>query len=143
MEEITATVRHNADNARQASSLAASARDTAGEGGSVVGNAVQAMTQIEDSARKIVDIVGLIDEIAFQTNLLALNASVEAARAGEAGKGFAVVAQEVRALAQPSAHASKGIKTLIHEYNDQMRDGAKLVNQEPEERRGGKEGVRT
>ncbi len=129
MEEITATVRHNADNARQASNLAASARDTADEGGSVVGNAVQAMTQIEDSAQKIADIVGLIDEIAFQTNLLALNASVEAARAGEAGKGFAVVAQEVRALAQRSANASKEIKALIQESNNQVRDGAKLVNQ--------------
>ncbi|WP_300297145.1 methyl-accepting chemotaxis protein [Ferrovibrio sp.] len=129
MEEITATVRHNADNARQASQLAVSARDTADQGGTVVGRAVQAMGQIEDSARKIVDIVGLIDEIAFQTNLLALNASVEAARAGEAGKGFAVVAQEVRGLAQRSADASKDIKALIQESNAQVRDGAKLVNE--------------
>ncbi|WP_374298907.1 methyl-accepting chemotaxis protein [Ferrovibrio sp.] len=129
MEEITATVRHNADNARQASSLAVTARDTADQGGNVVGRAVQAMGQIEESARKIVDIVGLIDEIAFQTNLLALNASVEAARAGESGKGFAVVAQEVRALAQRSADASKDIKALIQESNAQVRDGAKLVNE--------------
>ncbi|HLT77710.1 MAG TPA: methyl-accepting chemotaxis protein [Ferrovibrio sp.] len=128
MEEITATVRHNADNAQQASHLAASARDTADQGGNVVADAVRAMAQIEESARKIVDIVGLIDEIAFQTNLLALNASVEAARAGEAGKGFAVVAQEVRALAQRSANASKDIKALIQESNAQVRDGAKLVN---------------
>ena len=129
MEEITATVRHNADNARQASQLAVSARDTADKGGTVVGRAVTAMGQIEDSARKIVDIVGLIDEIAFQTNLLALNASVEAARAGEAGKGFAVVAQEVRGLAQRSADASKEIKALISASNSQVRDGAKLVNE--------------
>ncbi|MFN4165533.1 MAG: methyl-accepting chemotaxis protein [Ferrovibrio sp.] len=129
MEQITATVRHNADNARQASQLAVTARDTADKGGAVVDRAVSAMGQIEESARKIVDIVGLIDEIAFQTNLLALNASVEAARAGEAGKGFAVVAQEVRALAQRSADASKDIKALIQESNAQVRDGAKLVNE--------------
>ncbi len=129
MEEITATVRHNADNARQASTLAATARETADKGGTVVGRAVAAMGEIEGSARKIVDIVGLIDEIAFQTNLLALNASVEAARAGEAGKGFAVVAQEVRGLAQRSADASKEIKALISASNSQVRDGAKLVNE--------------
>jgi methyl-accepting chemotaxis protein len=129
MEEITATVRHNADNARQASNLAATARETADKGGGVVGRAVSAMGEIEGSARKIVDIVGLIDEIAFQTNLLALNASVEAARAGEAGKGFAVVAQEVRGLAQRSADASKEIKALISASNSQVRDGAKLVNE--------------
>jgi methyl-accepting chemotaxis protein len=129
MEEITATVRHNADNARQASQLAVTARDTADRGGGVVGRAVEAMTQIEDSARRIVDIVGLIDEIAFQTNLLALNASVEAARAGEAGKGFAVVAQEVRGLAQRSANASKEIKALIQTSNTQVKSGAALVNE--------------
>jgi methyl-accepting chemotaxis protein len=129
MEEITATVRHNADNARQASAFAVTARDTADKGGGVVGRAVSAMGEIEESARKIVDIVGLIDEIAFQTNLLALNASVEAARAGEAGKGFAVVAQEVRALAQRSADASKEIKGLISASNAQVRDGAKLVHE--------------
>ncbi|WP_298721169.1 methyl-accepting chemotaxis protein [uncultured Ferrovibrio sp.] len=129
MEEITATVRHTADNARQANLLASSAREAALRGGAVVENTVNAMGQIEEGARKIVDIVSLIDEIAFQTNLLALNASVEAARAGEAGKGFAVVAQEVRALAQRSADASKDIKTLIAASNAQVRDGAKLVNE--------------
>jgi len=95
----------------------------------VTAQAVQAVSQIETSAQKISDIVGLIDEIAFQTNLLALNASVEAARAGEAGKGFAVVAQEVRALAQRSANASKEIKALISESNAQVKTGAALVNQ--------------
>jgi methyl-accepting chemotaxis protein len=129
MHEITATVRQNADNAQAASQLAVAARDTAEKGGSVVGDAVSAVTQIEASAQKISDIVGLIDEIAFQTNLLALNASVEAARAGEAGKGFAVVAQEVRALAQRSANASKDIKALITESNAQVKTGASLVNQ--------------
>jgi len=129
MHEITTTVRQNADNAQAASQLAVAARDTAEKGGSVVRDAVTAVTQIEDSARRISDIVGLIDEIAFQTNLLALNASVEAARAGEAGKGFAVVAQEVRALAQRSANASKDIKALINESNAQVKTGAALVNQ--------------
>jgi methyl-accepting chemotaxis protein len=129
MEEITATVRHNADNARQASQLAFAARDTAEGGGRVVGDVVAAMGRIEGGSQKIVDIVGLIDEIAFQTNLLALNASVEAARAGEAGKGFAVVAQEVRNLAQRSAEASKEIKALISDSNAQVREGAKLVGQ--------------
>jgi methyl-accepting chemotaxis protein len=129
MHEITTTVKQNADNAQAANQLATAARDTAEKGGSVVANAVTAVTQIEDSARRIADIVGLIDEIAFQTNLLALNASVEAARAGEAGKGFAVVAQEVRALAQRSANASKDIKALISESNTQVKTGATLVNQ--------------
>jgi methyl-accepting chemotaxis protein len=129
MHEITTTVRQNADNAQAANQLAVAARDTAEKGGSVVAEAVTAVTQIEQSARKISDIVGLIDEIAFQTNLLALNASVEAARAGEAGKGFAVVAQEVRALAQRSANASKEIKALIAESNAQVKAGAALVNQ--------------
>ncbi|QDO96714.1 HAMP domain-containing protein [Ferrovibrio terrae] len=129
MHEITATVKQNADNAQAASQLATVARDTAEKGGSVVSDAVSAVTQIEASAQKISDIVGLIDEIAFQTNLLALNASVEAARAGEAGKGFAVVAQEVRALAQRSANASKDIKALISESNAQVKTGATLVNQ--------------
>jgi methyl-accepting chemotaxis protein len=129
MHEVTATVKQNADNAQAANQLAVAARDTAEKGGSVVSDAVTAVTQIEDSARKISDIVGLIDEIAFQTNLLALNASVEAARAGEAGKGFAVVAQEVRALAQRSANASKEIKTLIQASNAQVKTGAALVNQ--------------
>ncbi len=129
MHEITTTVRHNADNAQAANQLATAARDTAEKGGAVVGDAVAAVTQIEESAQKISDIVGLIDEIAFQTNLLALNASVEAARAGDAGKGFAVVAQEVRALAQRSANASKDIKALISASNAQVKTGAALVNQ--------------
>jgi methyl-accepting chemotaxis protein len=129
MHEVTATVKQNADNAQAANQLASVARDTAEKGGGVVAEAVTAVTQIEDSARKISDIVGLIDEIAFQTNLLALNASVEAARAGEAGKGFAVVAQEVRALAQRSADASKEIKGLIQASNAQVKTGAALVNQ--------------
>ncbi|MEK9970626.1 MAG: methyl-accepting chemotaxis protein, partial [Ferrovibrio sp.] len=129
MHEITATVKQNADNAQAATQLASMARDTAEKGGSVVSNAVTAVTQIEQSAQKISDIIGLIDEIAFQTNLLALNASVEAARAGEAGKGFAVVAQEVRALAQRSANASKDIKALIQTSNSQVKTGAALVNQ--------------
>jgi methyl-accepting chemotaxis protein len=129
MHEITTTVKQNADNAQAANQLAVAARDTAEKGGSVVSDAVNAVTRIEESAQKISDIVGLIDEIAFQTNLLALNASVEAARAGEAGKGFAVVAQEVRALAQRSANASKDIKALITESNAQVKTGASLVNQ--------------
>jgi methyl-accepting chemotaxis protein len=129
MEQVTATVRQNADNAQAASQLAITARDTAMAGGDVIGRAVQAVARIEDSAGKIVNIMSLIDEIAFQTNLLALNASVEAARAGEAGKGFAVVAQEVRALAQRSASASKEIKALIGESGTQVKAGATLVNE--------------
>ncbi|MFC3677517.1 methyl-accepting chemotaxis protein [Ferrovibrio xuzhouensis] len=129
MHQITATVKQNADNAEEANRLATTARDTAEKGGSVVQDAVSAVTRIEESAQKITDIVGLIDEIAFQTNLLALNASVEAARAGEAGKGFAVVAQEVRALAQRSADASRDIKGLIQASTGEVREGARLVNQ--------------
>ncbi len=129
MHQVTATVKQNADNAQAANKLAADARGTARRGGDVVSNAITAMQEIETSAQKIGEIVGLIDEIAFQTNLLALNASVEAARAGEAGKGFAVVAQEVRALAQRSANASKDIKTLIQASTGQVREGARLVNE--------------
>jgi len=129
MQEITTTVKLNADNAEAANQLSQAARNAADKGGSVVQEAVAAMSGIEDSAKRISDIVALIDEIAFQTNLLALNASVEAARAGEAGKGFAVVAQEVRALAQRSANASKDIKALISTSNNQVRQGVTLVNQ--------------
>jgi len=129
MHEITTTVKQNADNAAAANQLASVARDAADKGGSVMTSVVQAMQGIETSAGKISEIVGMIDEIAFQTNLLALNASVEAARAGEAGKGFAVVAQEVRALAQRSAEASKEIKTLITASNGQVREGGQLVAQ--------------
>ncbi len=129
MHEVTQTVKMNADNAQAANQLASVARDTAEKGGAVVQNAVAAVNDIENSAQKISDIIGLIDEIAFQTNLLALNASVEAARAGEAGKGFAVVAQEVRSLAQRSANASKDIKALIQTSNAQVKTGAQLVNQ--------------
>ncbi|WP_341703597.1 methyl-accepting chemotaxis protein [Ferrovibrio sp.] len=127
MHEITATVKQNADNARSASQLTDAARKSADSGGRITADAVAAIGEIENSAQQIADIVGLIDEIAFQTNLLALNASVEAARAGEAGKGFAVVAQEVRALAQRSANASRDIKALIATSNAKVRSGAELV----------------
>ncbi|MEK9969250.1 MAG: methyl-accepting chemotaxis protein [Ferrovibrio sp.] len=128
MHEITETVKLNADNAQTADDVASTARDTAEKGGAMVAEAVAAVAEIERSAQKIGDIVGLMDDIAFQTNLLALNASVEAARAGEAGKGFAVVAQEVRALAQRSANASREIKTLVQASNSQVRTGTSLVN---------------
>ncbi|WP_428247609.1 methyl-accepting chemotaxis protein [Ferrovibrio sp.] len=129
MHEITTTVKQNADNAQAANQLAETAHGAAENGGKVMRDVVSAMGEIETSATRITDIVGLIDEIAFQTNLLALNASVEAARAGEAGKGFAVVAQEVRALAQRSANASKDIKALINQSNAQVREGGKLVGE--------------
>jgi len=129
MEEMASTIKQNADNSDQASSLASSARDSANKGGDVVGEAVTAMGKIEDSSRRISDIIGVIDEIAFQTNLLALNAAVEAARAGDAGRGFAVVASEVRSLAQRSAQAAKDIKDLINESSDQVKGGVELVNQ--------------
>lgn len=129
MHEVTETVNRNADNARAANQQTLMARKAAEKGNGIVGEAVAAMGDIEASAQKISDIIGLIDEIAFQTNLLALNASVEAARAGEAGKGFAVVAQEVRALAQRSANASKDIKSLISASNGQVKAGVQLVNQ--------------
>jgi methyl-accepting chemotaxis protein len=129
MEEMTSTVKQNADNAAQANQLASAARDQAERGGSVVGKAVQAMTEINESSKRIADIIGVIDEIAFQTNLLALNAAVEAARAGEQGRGFAVVASEVRSLAGRSATAAKEIKDLIQDSVKKVEDGSVLVTQ--------------
>ncbi len=129
MEELTGTVRQNADNAREANQLANSARDEATKGGEVVGKAITAMSEINQSSKKIADIIGVIDEIAFQTNLLALNAAVEAARAGEQGRGFAVVAAEVRNLAQRSASAAKEIKSLINDSVEKVTEGSKLVDQ--------------
>ena len=128
MEEIAATVKRNADNARQANQFANDARDIADRGGAVVGEAVDAMARIEQSSRRIFDIISVIDEIARQTNLLALNAAVEAARAGEAGRGFAVVASEVRSLAQRSSQAAKDIKDLITSSSGQVQEGVELVN---------------
>ena len=129
MEELTATVRQNADNARQANELAGAASSVAQRGGAVVAQVVDTMDAINASARKIVDIIAVIDGIAFQTNILALNAAVEAARAGEQGRGFAVVASEVRNLAQRSAAAAKEIKVLIGDSVDQVDAGSKLVAQ--------------
>jgi len=128
MEEMTSTVKANADNATQAAKFALDAREQAETGGKVVGAAVQAMGQINTSSRKIADIISVIDEIAFQTNLLALNAAVEAARAGEGGRGFAVVASEVRNLAGRSATAAKEIKGLIQDSVNKVNDGSKLVD---------------
>lgn len=128
VEELTATVKQNADNAGQANQLATGARDLAERGGNVVVEAVDAMGEINSSSRKIADIIGVIDEIAFQTNLLALNAAVEAARAGEQGRGFAVVATEVRNLAQRSATAAKEIKSLIKDSVEKVEHGSKLVD---------------
>ncbi|WP_231081869.1 methyl-accepting chemotaxis protein [Jiella flava] len=125
--DVSGAVEETATGARQAEQAAATARDTAGQGGSVVGKAITAMSAIEQSSHKIVKIIGVIDEIAFQTNLLALNAGVEAARAGDAGRGFAVVAQEVRGLAQRSADAAKEIRQLINDTNGQVQEGVALV----------------
>ncbi|MGZ3158710.1 MAG: methyl-accepting chemotaxis protein [Burkholderiaceae bacterium] len=128
MEELTSTVKQNADNARQANQLVVSASDFAMKGGQVVGQVVDTMGSIKESSRKIVDIIGVIDGIAFQTNILALNAAVEAARAGEQGRGFAVVAAEVRNLAQRSAGAAKEIKALIGDSVEKVDAGSKLVD---------------
>jgi methyl-accepting chemotaxis protein len=127
MEELTSTVKQNADNARQANQLAVSASEVAVKGGSVVSQVVGTMGSINASSKKIVDIIGVIDGIAFQTNILALNAAVEAARAGEQGRGFAVVASEVRSLAQRSAAAAKEIKTLIGDSVEKVEEGSKQV----------------
>jgi len=129
MEELTSTVKQNAENARQANQLALGASDVAIKGGQVVGQVVTTMSAINDSSKKIVDIISVIDGIAFQTNILALNAAVEAARAGEQGRGFAVVAAEVRSLAQRSASAAKEIKTLIGDSVEKVGNGTKLVEQ--------------
>jgi methyl-accepting chemotaxis protein len=129
MEQLTGTVKQNSDNARQANALAISASDVAIKGGAVVSNVISTMGSINASSRKIVDIIGVIDGIAFQTNILALNAAVEAARAGEQGRGFAVVAAEVRNLAQRSAGAAKEIKILINDSVEQVDAGSKLVDQ--------------
>jgi methyl-accepting chemotaxis protein len=128
MEELTSTVKQNADNARQANQLAQGAADVAAQGGEVVGQVVHTMSAITDASKKIADIIGVIDGIAFQTNILALNAAVEAARAGEQGRGFAVVAAEVRSLAQRSAGAAKEIKQLITDSVLKVEEGSELVD---------------
>ena len=129
MEEIASTIKRNAENAQAANRSAGDTREVADRGGEVVAKAVQAMARIEDSSRKISDIIGVIDEIARQTNLLALNAAVEAARAGDAGRGFAVVASEVRSLAQRSSQAAKDINDLINRSNEQVKEGVQLVDE--------------
>jgi len=132
MEELTGTVRLNSENANQANSLASEASTVAMEGGNIIAKVVDTMSSINESARKISDIIGVIDGIAFQTNILALNAAVEAARAGEQGRGFAVVASEVRTLAQRSANAAKDIKELISDSVSKVENGNVLVNQSGE-----------
>ncbi len=132
MEEITSTVRHNADNSRKASELSKQTLEKAVAGGEVVTETIHAMDKITEASKRISDIIGVIDDIAFQTNLLALNAAVEAARAGEQGRGFAVVASEVRNLAQRSASAAKEIKDLIRDSVGKVEEGSRLVNQSGE-----------
>jgi len=129
MEELTSTVKQNADNAQQANQLAINASGVAVKGGEVINRVVLTMESITDSSKKISDIIGVIDGIAFQTNILALNAAVEAARAGEQGRGFAVVAAEVRSLAQRSAAAAKEIKALIEDSVSKVQDGSRLVEE--------------
>ncbi|MFL9877077.1 methyl-accepting chemotaxis protein [Herbaspirillum rhizosphaerae] len=129
MEQLTSTVKQNADNAREANQLAATASNVALESGGIVQQVVDTMAAIDESSKKIVDIISVIDGIAFQTNILALNAAVEAARAGEQGRGFAVVASEVRSLAQRSSAAAKEIKLLIDNSVDKVSSGSKLVSQ--------------
>ncbi|SOZ70621.1 chemotaxis sensory transducer protein [Cupriavidus taiwanensis] len=129
MEELTSIVRQNADNARQASTLAVNASDIAAKGGEVAGQVAETMEEINGASKKVVDIIAVIEGIAFQTNILALNAAVEAARAGEQGRGFAVVAGEVRTLAQRSATAAKEIKALIGDSVDRVEKGSMLVTQ--------------
>jgi methyl-accepting chemotaxis protein len=129
IRELTETVRQNADNARQADQMASRASEVATRGGTVVSHVIDTMGSITESSKKIVDIIAVIDGIAFQTNILALNAAVEAARAGEQGRGFAVVASEVRSLAQRSASAAKEIKTLINDSVSKVKEGSNLVEQ--------------
>ena len=129
MEELTATVKQNSASAQQANQLAASASSVAAKGGEAVARVVDTMGAINASSKRVVDIIGVIDGIAFQTNILALNAAVESPRAGESGRGFAVVASEVRSLAQRSAAAAREIKSLIGQSVDEVEAGARLVDE--------------